>query len=99
MLNMRSSQPEVFLGKGVLKIFSGFTGEHSCWSVLCNFIETTLRYGSSPVNLLNIFRKPFSKNTSGGIATQGFNELTAENFAARLKQANLIWLNLISIIN
>ena len=37
----RSSSPEVFLGKGVLKICSKFTGEHPCRSVisiklLCN---------------------------------------------------------------
>ena len=30
-----------------------------------NFIEITLRYGCFPVNLLHIFRTPFSKNTSG----------------------------------
>ena len=30
-----------------------------------NFIETTVRHGSSPGNLLHIFRKPFLKNTSG----------------------------------
>ena len=30
-----------------------------------NFIEIALRYGCSPVNLLNIFRTPFSRNTSG----------------------------------
>ena len=30
-----------------------------------NFIEITLRHGSSPVNLLHIFRIPFTKNTSG----------------------------------
>ena len=29
------------------------------------FIEITLRHGSSPVNLLYIFRKLFPKNTSG----------------------------------
>ena len=29
---------------------------------LCNFIETTLRH---TVNLLHIFRTPFTKNTSG----------------------------------
>ena len=29
-----SSHPEVFLGKGVLKICSKFTGEHSCRSVI-----------------------------------------------------------------
>ena len=41
---LRSSHPEVFLEKGVLKICSKFTGEHPFQSVisiklLCNFIE------------------------------------------------------------
>ena len=45
----RSSYPEVFLGKGVLKICSKFTGEHPCWSVilitlLCNFTEIALQH-------------------------------------------------------
>ena len=53
----RSSRPEVFLRKGVLKICSKFTGEHPCQSVisiklLCNFIEITLRHECFPVNLL-----------------------------------------------
>ena len=51
----RISHPEVFLGKGILKISSKFTGEHLCRSAisiklqsnfieitLCNFIEITL---------------------------------------------------------
>ena len=66
----RSSHPEVFLEKDVLKKCNKFTGEHPCRSVtsiklLCNFIEFTLRHGSSPVNLLHIFRRTFIKNTSG----------------------------------
>ena len=32
--------------------------------MLCNFIEIALRHGCSPVNLLNIFRTHFYKNTS-----------------------------------
>ena len=32
-----------------------------------NFIEITLRYGCSPVNLLHIFRTLFRKNTYGGL--------------------------------
>ena len=81
----RSSRPEVFLLKGVLKICSNFTGEHPCRSLIsiklqATFIEITLQYGCSPVNLLHIeialryecspvnllhiFRTPFSKNTS-----------------------------------
>ena len=68
--NYRSSRPEVFLRKGVLKICSKFTGEHPCRSLisiklLSNFIEIALRHGCSPVSLLNIFRTPFPKNTSG----------------------------------
>ena len=66
----RSSRPEVFLIKGVLKICSKFIGEHPCRSVISkrlqsNFVEVTLRHGCSPVNLLHIFRAPFLKNTSG----------------------------------
>ena len=33
--------------------------------LLCSFIEITLRHGSSPEDLLHIFRTSFSKNTSG----------------------------------
>ena len=32
-----------------------------------NFIEITLRYGCSSVNLLHFFRIPFRKNTPGGL--------------------------------
>ena len=31
----------------------------------CNFIESTLRYGCSLVNLLHLVRTPFPVNTSG----------------------------------
>ena len=53
----RSSLSEVFLGKGVLKICSKFTGEHPCRSAIsvklhCNFIEIALRHWCSPVNFL-----------------------------------------------
>ena len=56
-----SRRPEVFLGKGVLKICSKFTGEHPCQSavprkLLCNFIKIALLYGCSHINLLRIFR-------------------------------------------
>ena len=66
----RSSRPEVFLRKGVLKICCKFLGEHPYRSVvsinlLCNFIDIALQHGCSPVNLLHIFRTPFPTNTSG----------------------------------
>ena len=66
----RSSRPEVFLTKNVLKICIQFTEEHPCRivisiKILCNFIEITLQHGCSPINLLHIFRTSFPKNTSG----------------------------------
>ena len=62
----RSSRPEVFFGKGVLKICSKFTGKHPCRNAISrNFIEIALRHGCSPVNLLHISRTPFPRNTSG----------------------------------
>ena len=57
----RSSRPEVFLGKGVLKICSKFTREQPCQSVYWN--HTSAWVFSS--NLLHISRTPFLKNTSG----------------------------------
>ena len=68
----RSSPPEVFLEKAVLKIYSNFTGEHTSRSLisiklLYNFIEIILRHECSPLNLLHIFRTPFLKDTSGGL--------------------------------
>ena len=58
----RSSRPEVFLRKGILKICSEFTEEHLSQSVTLiklhsNFIEITLWHRFSPVNLLH--RAPF----------------------------------------
>ena len=70
VVTCRSSHPELFLGKGALKICSKFTGEHSCRSAVSiklqsSFIEITLWHGYSPVNLMHIFRTPFLKNTLG----------------------------------
>ena len=76
---IRSTHQEVFLGKGVLflgkgvlKTCSKFTGEQPCWSAISikfqsNFIEIALRRGCSPVNLLHIFRTSFLQNTFGGL--------------------------------
>ena len=65
----RSSPPEVFLVKGVLKMCNKFTGEYPWQSVISiklqsNFIEITVWHGCSPVYLLRIIRTPFSQNTS-----------------------------------
>ena len=65
----RSSYPEVFLGKGVLKICSKFTTCGSAISIKLqsSFIEITLRHICSLVHLLHIFKAPFLKNISGGL--------------------------------
>ena len=35
--------------------------------LLCNFVEITLLHGRSPINLLDIFRVRFPKNTPRGL--------------------------------
>ena len=65
----RSSRPEVFLVKGVLKICRKSTGEDPCRSAISiklqrNLIEIARCHECSPANLLHIFRTPFPKNTS-----------------------------------
>ena len=57
----RSNRSGVFLVKGILKIYSKFTGEHPCRSVIS--IKLTSAW-SSPLTSLHIFRTLFSKNTS-----------------------------------
>ena len=75
---LRSSRQEMLLVEGVLKICSKFTGEHpyrrvTPLNLLCNFIELTLWYGCSPVNLLYIFRATFTKNTSEWLLLHSLN--------------------------
>ena len=76
-----NSHPEVFLEKGVLKIYNKFKGEHSCRSaisikLLCNFIEITLQHGGSLVNFLHFLRTSFIKNTFGRVLLYGVNRNT-----------------------
>ena len=76
-----NSHPEVFLEKGVLKIYTEFKGEHSCQSaisikLLCNFIEITLQHGGSLVNFLHFLRTSFIKNTFGRVLLYGANRNT-----------------------
>ena len=79
---VRSSHPEVFLRKGVLKICSKFTREHPCRSTISikfqsNFIEITLRHRCSSVTLLHIFRTPFLNNAFGWLLLKGCSSSTA----------------------
>ena len=92
----RSTHPVVFLGKGVLKICSKFTGEQPCQNVitiklLCNLIEIILQHGCSPVNLLYIFRITFCKNTSGGLLlTRNYNKCESTGETLQLFASVLI---------
>ena len=76
----RSSRPEVFYEKGVLRNFTRFTGNHLCQSLFFNkaaglrpttlLNETTLLkkrlwHRCFPVNFAKFLTTPFLQNTSG----------------------------------
>ena len=69
---IRSSHPEIFLGKGALKICSKFTGEHPCQSViLLKSVSATLLKSHFRMGVLLYISYKFSehffyKNISGG---------------------------------
>ena len=54
----RSSRPEVFWKKGVLRNFAKFTGKHLCQSLFFNKVAG-LRPGCFPVNFTKFLRTPF----------------------------------------
>ena len=63
-LNIRSSHPEVFCQKGVLKNLEKFTGKHLCWSLFFNkvaggkpetYLKMRLKHRCFPVNFSNHF--------------------------------------------
>ena len=66
-VRLRSSRPELFLEKSVLKICSKFTGEHPCRSAISIIIEVALRHGCSLVNL-----KIFSEHLFLGTPLDGY---------------------------
>ena len=63
----RSSRPEMFCKKGVLRNFAKFTGKQLCQSLLfnkaadraCNFIKKRLWHRCFPVNFAKFLRIPF----------------------------------------
>ena len=56
----RSSHPEVFLGNGVLKICSKFTGEHPCRSAISIKLQSNVAWVFSS-KFAAFFQKTFSK--------------------------------------
>ena len=87
----------MLLRKGVLKTCSKFIGDHPCQNVisiklLCNFIEIILWHGWSPINMLDIFRTPFPRNTSGWLLLYFWNTVS---FFYRNSAASTLILNLL----
>ena len=88
-LTNRSSHPEMFLGKGVLEIYSKFTGEHPCQSAISiklqsNFTEIILRHMFS-CKFATYFRTTFFRNTSGRLL---LNEVLNWNYFDRSYQCH-----------
>ena len=70
----RSSRPEVFFKKVVLRTFAKCTGKHLCWSLFYNKVEglrsasllkKRLQHRCFPVHFAKFLRKSFLWNTSG----------------------------------
>ena len=59
----RSSTPEVFLGKGVEKTCSKFTGEHSCWNAIK--LESNLFVNKSKRALMEKYCKKIKQKLLG----------------------------------
>ena len=58
----RSSRPEVFCERGVLRIFTKLTGKHLCQSLFFNKVAGLRCF---PVNFMKFLRTPLLQNTSG----------------------------------
>ena len=56
-----------------------------------NFIEIALRHGCSPVSLLNIFRTPFPRNTSGWLLLSVFTLPFCLVILLSYRYETLIW--------
>ena len=74
----RSSCPEVFYKKGVLKTFAKTIGKHLCQSLFCNFIEKENLAQVFSREFSKILRAPFSYRTSPVAAGTGEMESYGE---------------------
>ena len=86
-VEFRSSRPEVFCKKGVLKSLTKCTGKHLCHSLFFNkviglmpatLLKKRLRHRCFPVS--NFYKHLFTQNTSGGC----FCELSFLGFCHKL---------------
>ena len=74
-IRLRSSCPEVFCKKGVLRNFVKLTGKHLCQSLFFNkvvalrpatLLKKRLWHRHFPTNFAKFLRTPFLQNTPGG---------------------------------
>ena len=81
----RSSRPEVFCKKNVLKTFVKFTGKHLCQSLRPpTLLKKRLWHRCFPVNFAKFLRTTFLKNISGGCYEFLKNELSSKIYVAKL---------------
>ena len=59
LLTVRSSHPEVFCKKGILRNFAKFTGKHLCRSLFLNKVAGLRQWCCLPVNFAKFLRTPF----------------------------------------
>ena len=77
----------MFLGKDILKMYSTFTGENPCLSVISIKLLCKLQSCASCfVNLLHNCRTPFPNNTSGGLLQDNGNKISNTEEPLTLKR-------------
>ena len=97
----RSSRPEVFFKKVVLRNFTKFKGKHLCQVLFFNKVEglrsatlikkKRLGHGRFSANFVKFLRTPFLKNTSGGC----FRRDRKENAWEAVEQFLIVFLQII----
>ena len=84
IINCRSSHPEMFCKKGVLRNFAKFTGKHVCQNLFfkkvaglspAGLLQKRPWHRSFPVNLTKFLRTPFLQKSSGGCFCNWLNNL------------------------
>ena len=94
----RSSRPEVFCRKGVLRNFAKFAGKHLYQKLFFNFfpglrpatlLKKSLWHRCFPVNFAKFLRTPFLQNTSGRLLLVFPKELLVKYFTGRDKERSL----------
>ena len=89
--DVRSSRPEVFCKKGVLRSFAKPAGIHLCQSFFFNrvaglrpptLLKNRLWHRCFPVNCAKFLRTPFLHNASGGCLSDVYVIMKPNNFSS-----------------